>query len=325
MQIQFGKRYFEIINEQNTIIKIKKELNNKYKIIVDKLNINTINSTKELEFTKKHYYQASFGFTNKRFMLYLTKIENDTKNIAILINLSSNIFYFVSFNGSNELFNDNVLIGEILSCKKTNIFMTEDILVYNGASMFNTNYDDRYNQINELLKYYHDNSIFNDIHIIAKPFYKMNNLIEFYDSFQNSLKEYTNKYDIKLKTNIIRLIPNKLYNLNYELYFIQLYDSYYKNDNKFDSINYDYNKNYVFKIKNTDYIDVYDIYSHDENNINNDDKYIGRAYLCNKDISVKIRQEFSYTDDKKHNSYILCECIYNTKFKKWQPVNVLEK
>ena len=48
MQIQFGKRYFEIINDQNTIIKIKKELNNKYKIIVDKLNINTINFTKDL-------------------------------------------------------------------------------------------------------------------------------------------------------------------------------------------------------------------------------------------------------------------------------------
>lgn len=325
MQIQFGNRYFEIINEQNTIIKIKKELNNKYKIIVDKLNINTINSTKELEFTKKHYYQASFGFTNKRFMLYLTKIENDTKNIAILINLSSNIFYFVSFSGNDELFNNNVLLGEILACKNTNIFMTEDILVYNGSSMFNTNYDDRYEQINELITHYNDNNVFNDIHIIAKPFYKINELMQYYDSFQDSLKKYTNESNIKLKTNIIRLIPNKLYNLNYELYFIQLYDSYYKNDNNYDSIKYDYNKNYVFKLKNTDYIDVYDIYSHDENNINNDDKNIGRAYLCNKDISVKIRQEFSYNDDKKHNSYILCECVYNSKFKKWQPINILQK
>jgi len=323
MQIQFGKRYFEIINDQNTIIKIKKELNNKYKIIVDKLNINTINFTKELEFTKKHFYQASFGFTNKRFMLYLTKIENDTKNIAILINLSSNIFYFVSFTANDKFFNNNILIGEILACKQTNIFTVEDILVSNGESMFNTNYEDRNTQINNILNDYNDTNIFNDLHIISKPFYRINDIIKYYDSFQNSLKEFYNKYDIKIKTNIIRLIPYKLYNLNYELYFIQLYDVYYKNENNFDLINYDLTKKYTFKIKNTDYIDVYDIYSHDENNINNDDKNIGRAYLCNKDISIKIRQKFYNNNDKKHNNYVLGECVYNDKFKKWQPINIL--
>ena len=128
MQIQFGNRYLENISSSEIITNIKKYLNNSYRIIIDKLNTVQLTNNNELDFFNEHVYYASYGFTNKRFVLFMT--QNNDENVAYLFNLNSGTLFQVSFSGNSNLFKNNVLYGEILTTKQTNIFFIEDIMVY---------------------------------------------------------------------------------------------------------------------------------------------------------------------------------------------------
>ena len=141
MQIQFGNRYFEIISSKNNIYYVKKYLNNKFRLIIDKLKVNQLNNNNELDFFKEHLYYASYGFTNKRFVMFLTQTEGC--NVCYLFNLNTNMLFQVSLSGDDKLFNNNVLYGEILTTKQTNIFFVEDIVAYDDVSLYNTNYQHR--------------------------------------------------------------------------------------------------------------------------------------------------------------------------------------
>lgn len=302
MQILFGNRYFENISSTEQIIEIKKYLNNNYRIIIDKLNTVQLENNNDLNFFNEHVYYASFGFTNKRFVLFLT--QNGSMNVAYLFNLNSGTLFSVSFSGNDELFKNNVLYGEILTTKQTNIFFVEDIMVYENNSLYNTNYSERFEYIKKLMYHYNENVIFNDIHLVHKEFVKINNLIDIFDFYNNEIQQISQKQNINLKTHIVRFIPNKLFSLNYDLKMFQM--AIQRNNNNKNEIKLDKTKQYNFKVKKDEgYTDVYSLYT-------NNDMYVGKAYI--KDIETS----------RDLNNYEECnyKCEYNIKFNKWM---LLEK
>jgi hypothetical protein len=306
MQIQFGNRYFEIISSNATQIHLKKYLNNGFRIIIDKLKINQLNSTSELKFFEDHSYQASYGFTNKKFVLFLTKMEGE--KCAFLFNLNSGTLFLISLSGKDELFNNNIVYGEILTTKQTNIFFIEDIVSFDNQSLFGKFYNERFQKIIELLQYYEEDPIFNDIHLVHKEFVKMDKLINIFDFYNEQITQISKNQNIQLKTNIIRFIPNKLFNLNYDLKMIMINDfkNYNLNNNKIVS-KLDKTKSYNFRImKDDEYTDVYNLYDKDE--------CVGKAYIKDLNISKDLSEQI------KVDKEIYYKCIYNIKFSKWTPI-----
>lgn len=298
MQIQFGNRYLEIISSSELITNIKKYLNNSYRIIIDRLNTVQLSNNNELDFFKDHVYYASYGFTNKRFVLFLTQNGND--NVAYLFNLNSGTLFQVSFSGSSQLFKNNVLYGEILTTKQTNIFFIEDIMVYQNKSLYNTNYNERYQNIQDLMNHYYDNPIFNDLHLVSKEFVRMEKLINIFEFYNNQIQQISKKQNITLKTHIVRFIPNKLFSLNYDLKMFQM--AIQRNNNVKSEIKLDKTKPYNFKVKrDEEYTDVYSLYT-------NNDIYVGKAYIKDMRISKELQE---------CNDECIYKCEFNIKFNKW--------
>lgn len=298
MQLLFGNRYYEVIDEKSHNIFLKKQLN-KYNIYVNNLAINQVSENNEVEFIKKHRYLASYGFTNKRFILYLTR--SDEKNTAYLFNLNSDIIFQITFSADDDLFKENVFYGEILTTKQTNIFFIEDLLVCNGKSTYNEYYNHRYGKIEELMKMYNYDEIFNDLHLIKKEFMSYDDILSNYEYYLSKITKIAQDNKVGLRNNIIRFIPNKLFNTNYDMKFMLI------NNRRFiqntDELKLDKTEMYVFEVKaNDEQKYSYDLYYND--------KFVGKALVKTMELN-----EFL---EKNDNLSMMCK--YDASFDKWQPL-----
>ena len=263
-----------------------------------------------------NYYVTPNYVGNNYIMIikkYLNKLnayiilKNDIKYKKIdIYNNNIKIFKLKINSEYINLFNEydySIFEGKEIKLKNNNTFLIYDIYYYKGKKFF----------INKM----EDKSI-----IINNDLSSLNNILN--SNFKILFIELFKYDDIKY------LVYNHIYNNEYEMNGLLFLPErsgkklLYINDNEFlniknnkDNLDLDKKSNYnsldydekVFIILATNIIDVYNVYS-----IDDETNKIGIASVPNIELSHKLRKYFSKNDK------LITKCIFDTKFNKWKPL-----
>tara|TARA_B100000123_G_scaffold272366_1_gene254796 strand:- start:1698 stop:2645 length:948 start_codon:yes stop_codon:yes gene_type:complete len=256
-----------------------------------------------------------------KVLLWFTYIEN--KNICLLLTLNKN-------NNIKEIkilnccFHDNLSLGTILygtyfKVNNQSYFSCENIFIYKNINVKNYS------------------------------FYKKLTII--YDLFENNVKQisFNNNFiilGIPLISTSFNDIIKKLQNVSYDIYAIKIFNlkkniyhelgiSLYKKKSISEAI---------FKVKPTLKDDIYELYYYDPSVINKFYNYAlvssySKSVFLNKlfrnikeNINLDLLEEsdneddFQNTSEDKYvdlNKVITMKCRYNSKFKKWEPNEII--
>jgi len=303
MQILFGKGRINLINDSAVTQFFRSELFTKYNIGIDKFHYRNLKVPNDLETFNNHFYYWLPGVSNKRYLLWFTKFDN--KNMTILIYLDEKIYYQPILRVDERIYEQNVILyGEIAHLENENLFLVEDIAHCNMEdSIQKLNYTNRLeiakNIVDEYFKY---DIIYNDFQVKFKPFNVVKDISKFNDMINPDLK-FIN----------VRFIPNRLFNLSYELMIINILN---KKEEQPEDIKNIINKDkiYSFIVKNSGKPDVYHLYY---DCVKNGIIKVGSAYIPNINISIKIRQSMLESD--KCGEKCIWKCRYLKDLNKWEP------
>jgi len=218
-------------------------------------------------------------------------------NVVNIHNLEKNVisdFYMeidinkTKFDKNNYLF-EGYLYNTTINATNTKTFLVTDILAID-SNIVNCNYSLRYSLINQILLCQNLNNLNGHFNIGIHSVFDINNEQSDLDVQVNQLFEmFSNNFIFKEEINSIEYIDE-----------VSL-----KKTNKILKINKKQAKKRISKGK---YIDVYNVFNIDTNNHEN------ILYVKTLSDSKKLIQMLESKD------YIELECIYNTSFKKWQPI-----
>jgi len=218
-------------------------------------------------------------------------------NVVNIHNLEKNVisdFYMeidinkTKFDKNNYLF-EGYLYNTTINATNTKTFLVTDILAID-SNIVNCNYSLRYSLINQILLCQNLNNLNGHFNIGIHSVFDINNEQSDLDVQVNQLFEmFSNNFIFKEEINSIEYIDE-----------VSL-----KKTNKILKINKKQAKKRISKGK---YIDVYNVFNIDTNNHEN------ILYVKTLSDSKKLIQML------ESKEYIELECIYNTSFKKWQPI-----
>ena len=336
-----------------TAFNIKTE-NTKKKILKDVYNISNI------KIIQKHFDVLSSNHFNKLndnphlislksngnpYLLFLT--QYNFTNLSIFIDKKVQSGYFLPrmiisrFQFKDELYLNTLLEGEMIKDKDSKwIFIINDIYIYKNKSLSNVNISKRLLIINNILsdfKYDNDDVCkftikkyfkYEDIRYMVEEyketlnytcrgiyftplFFKFKNILfNFDDSLINDVKKIKYQNNGKFLLLNDSDVPNKILNQNSKDL------SKLENHSKLHSKERIDHKNCkIFYVEKTDMPDVFYL----NNDINDNSNTI--AYIPNITSSLNMNEYFK---DVNLNNKIKMNCLYNSKFKKWQPIDLIE-
>ena len=241
------------------------------------------------------------------YYMYLTKVNN--VNTCIMIDKKIQQGYFlprmiiVHQMFDDKLFNNTLLDGEMVKdASKEWVFFINDMFVFSGEYMKNTNLIKRYNIMYRIFENnYKDNDLYFKIQI--KKLFHLNEIAYAINSFQYSLN-YTNR-GILFKPLFIKF-RDILFNFDDSLI---KHNAKTKLSNTNEFIDRNRNSEKILTIKNTQTPDIYDLYEKNE--------FIGNACVNSLSVSKFLYNLFRNTSLQDSFSV---KCIYNKNFEKWIPL-----
>lgn len=237
-----------------------------------------------------------------------------------------------------SLYKNTLLDGEMI--RKNNgkwVFIINDIISYEGNYLIKEQLPERLKIIYNLLEYkYTPDTTIDVCEYKVKTYYNLyqesiNELIELSKKLDYTCRGiYLWSYDLKHKPKLYNFDENNIINVIRKV----------KDETEFKSLNNDIE---IEKVKNeteqehviikdeiicndnekilwivkTDDPDVYNLY---DNEIILSSKKIGIAFISNLSISKILRNSLK---NKNVSSSVKCKCIYNNKFNKWAPIDVI--
>lgn len=310
MQIPFGNNQAIFFTKEEIWRQIQNKCFNNYRFNTD-YKYQSIKDTFELikiDETKNNgrygKFMSTLDFGGMKVFLFLTKM--DGVNICLYMDRQKRNMYLVNYHFEEDLFNDTVFTGELIKRNDNiNFFAIEDLIVYKGENILNTeNILQRRGIINEILgqKYKEDESI--DTH-----YFSIKN-IHFYDNLEKineNMQEY--KLIIENMNGIIYFPSNGNY-LGNNYYVKVIQDESDKDEIKL----YDTDKIYCFRIVDSGKPEIYYLY------LSNYVSSIGIARLPNLESSKYIE---SLLLNSKGDIYVNCK--FDKNFQKWVPLEENKK
>jgi hypothetical protein len=251
---------------------------------------------------KKSYIWFTFHNDNPIcLMLTLSFNKTEINNIIALP---------ACFNKKISYGKGTILYGTFLNIDKLNIFVTEDITLFNGNNISRQSYSNKLELFSNLFNNYIDSHIFTNTQLI-----------------------FTLPLIHKNYYSLIRQIET---NCNYNIYSIQQRTL---NGNMVNENKYSFNEKITLYVGAEDQNDIYSLYISNKENIGtaciND--YKSSVMMNNIFRNIKENKrldtlEESDDDDDfeninndkyvKQKNLIRMECIFNKKFNKWQPIKI---
>ena len=292
------------------------DIKGKYYNFLNKRNINSLKNNKFL------VTPSTFG---KKFVLFLSIYKN--KNYCIFINKKNEIMVISRFRFNIDLFSGTLFDGEFIKEMNGNwVYIINDIAYYKGKNIITLNFTERYEIINDILKYeYESDSNLSVCSIILKEYFELKYIKDLCKNYLNNLDYKTSglyfknvnnfsenylyifpecRSDLKENFNISEKEQNKINKINKINKDIEKLDEYNK-------------KTCIFTIKRTNLPDIYDLFTNNSYNILENYSIVGVPSI---ETSVYLKKVFKESE----NNNINFECEYNKKFKKWIPLKVTD-
>lgn len=277
-------------------------LKNKHINILEKYNYYSENKHKN-ELLENEYI-FSYKTKGNNYLLLLTKINN--KKLCFFIDRKINKGYIyprillVHYRFKEEIYNDTILNGELVLTNNKWNFYINNIYYYCGFNLYKYNIYDKLNNIKKLLSncYISDNNI-EPCELKIKRYYPLN------------------KINIKKNKDNIIGIEFIHYNGNKSIFFTFLQKQKHIRNNGKINTNINLNKNKIFKISKSNNIDIYNLYCMKKNNLYK----IGIARIDSSNSNYL----YNHFKDKSINYKSTICCKYNNNFKKWTPIEFVDK
>jgi hypothetical protein len=292
-KITFGKNIAFQIKDYKHIKQIITKL-------YDILNINNkkyirITNQSDLAYIKQNNYLVAPNFNGKESFFFFFKINSTYYNVIIFkedlrqnildINFNYIHIYKIKINIPKSYYNGTMFDGVLFNKNKKTFFIINDIVINNG-SLIDDTIVNKQKITNKLID---DLNKHNDFVVVINKFFDINQIKTlYYDKIKNS------EFDINGMIFIDSLKNNTIFNI-------------YSNDVHSKSITG------VFNMKKYTLTDVYIL----ECNDNNELKKWGIARIPNLKQSLHFQQVFKNKDNIK------VKCLYNLRFNKWEPIDIL--
>uniref|UniRef100_A0A6C0JI69 mRNA capping enzyme adenylation domain-containing protein n=1 Tax=viral metagenome TaxID=1070528 RepID=A0A6C0JI69_9ZZZZ len=320
---------FLISNKRNNSDIIKK-IKTKYSLDPFQLVEKSFND-KFINLFKNNDILTCFITRGKKFILYLTRINNE--NVSLLIDISSkNIpnLIVVPISGENELYNDSIFTGEMLLYNNNWTFIIETCLLYKAKNTHNKNIIENIKLCNNVLTNKITNNELTPFDIKVKEFFTIDNLdkklknnkipligIKFFGlrnpiTFYFNVSNYTNNqtvitlledYNNRHVSKDISNLEEEYNNIMSEHIQSKLSDSLITNNNTF-----------ILLIRQSSNYGIYTVFAYDT--INSTYKEIGISRITTIEMNNTIIELF-----KKNKEYNVI-CKYNPNFNKWEIDNI---
>lgn len=293
-KITFGKNLAFQIKDYNhiklIITKLYDVLNNNYNN-----NYVRITNNSDLSYIKQNKYRVAPNFYGKESFFFFFKIKSVFYNVLILkddlrkdiqnINFNYIRIYKIKINIPKTYYNGTVFDGVIFNKNKKTYFIINDLVINNGT-LTNDTLDNKQNFTNELINDLNKNT---DFVVVINKFFDIEQISSlYYDKIKNS------EFDIHGMIFIDPFKKNIIFNI-------------YSNNIHSKSITG------VFNMKKYTLTDVYILECNDNNKL----KKWGIARIPN------LKQSLYYQQIFKNKDNIKVKCLYNLRFNKWEPIEVL--
>jgi len=348
------------IKTENTKKKILKDVYNISNIKIVQKHFDVLNSN---HFSKlnDNPHLISLKSNGNPYLLFFT--QYNFTNLSIFIDKKIQSGYFLPrmiisrFQFNDELYSNTLLEGEMVKDNNNKwIFIINDVYIHKNKSLLNVNiskrlaiinnivsefkYDNddvckfrikkyfKYDKLRYMVEGYKETLNYTCRGIYFTPlFFKFKNILfNFDDSLINDVKKvkYQNngKFLLLNENNISNKILHKKNKNIIELenhtenHIENHTENYIENHTENHTKEKIDDKNCkVFYVEKTDMPDVFYL----NNNINDNSNNI--AYIPNITSSLSIS---NYFKDVNLNNKIKMNCIYNSKFKKWQPIDLIK-
>ena len=284
--IRFAKKNAILIKDMNIKNTIHSRIKNITNIYSNHKNYKYLNNeNKNLiidNITNYKFTPVSFG---KKFMLFLTKIEN--QKYTIMINKKKKDLIAIDMELSDDLYDNTLLDGELYKLEDKWIYQVNDLFIYNNVNYRFKSLDIR---LKILCNIFENNYDFDTFKIILIEPYSLNYFVDF----------------IKNKDTILKFKTSGIL---------------FKNINTTDNYLYIFEENrtktkkYIFDVKKTDLPDVYKLHCMKNNKIIEH----SIAAIPNLDTSKKLKKLFSKTEN-----VLRFECKYYKSFNKYVPIKLTD-
>lgn len=256
-------------------------------------------------------------------LIYITDIKNGRYNFSNIYKLDN------KFN--NELYG-TILYGCSFTLNEKLYFSFEDIFYYKKTNVSSYIFLDKLTIINDILtnyiyKFNNENSIIIGIPLMNTNYNNINIMIQQHISYQirelKYITESQDEYYVKYKKNT--------FSQRHQNQYQNQYQNQNQNQEKKQQIN-------IFKVISGTKTDIYELYFY--NKQLNEYKYHSVALIPNYKSSIMMNKLFhglknyenlDYLEDSDdefdaplENNSKMMECIFNSKFKKWIPIKVIE-
>lgn len=312
---------------QNNRIKsdIINKIMNKYRV-----NINQYEKSYNDSFIpimKKFNMFATLITRGKKYILYLTKINNE--NISLLIEATTQNGIFpriiaVPLSIKDDMFNETIFIGEMLLYNQTWTFIIDDCRVNKGYTTYNKEPLDIVKLCNDFINNKFIPNKLEPFDIKVKKFFSISNIkqelnynklpligVQFI-GLKNRIVFYFNSQNYNNENNTINLLPT--YN-NVSISKLQklLMDEYETQDNINNEIILSDSKEkqrFTFEICKSDQYGIYNLFLY-RNNIQVD---MGIARINTIELNLELINIFKYNNKHKVTAY------FNRYFNKWEVI-----
>lgn len=292
-------------------------LKNKYNITMKHKYANIINKN-TLQYLSKQPHLISIKTGGSNYFLFLTKLENT--NVCLFIDRKVKQGYTLpriistKFKFNDDLFNDTLMDGELVKDNDNNwMFIISNIIVYK-TKIINYNIVDKTNLLYNILKNeYNKDTILDICPLFIKKLFK-------YNEYNKLITMYIPNLKYSIRGLYFNTLNSKHSN---HLFMYPSNNNDSKNFKKFKKINKSpeekqeqneviLDKNFV--IKNTEQPDIYHLYVMKDGIIT----YYSIALIQKLKTSKILKKWFN---DNTNTSCIV-KCKYNTKFSKWEVLDI---
>lgn len=300
------------------------------KINLSKHRFIILDTTQKLKFLQETQHYVSPNFKGYSYLLMMMTIDNKRLCVAInrkklsyhkeQLDLKNVCIIQIQMNINDAFYNGTIFDGKLIQNTNESIFLVQDCFYLMGKNMLNVDMKQKTEQLDELFK-----NNFNKTNNYCSNFnFKLNKLYSYADL---STLIYDVLPTLQIPLNGIVFTPQysginvvHIENKN-EKVSINTTTTEVINSGSFDIINsyVDFLKNRTYSYENdgkfkqlllarTEIPDVYNLCEKDNNT------KLGIAHIPSLKIS-------HYCDSVIKNTPVLFNCVYNTKFKKWIPIN----
>ena len=318
MELSFcGEVAHNVVNKEAKEYIIN-ELKQNFNIGIEDKRAYILNN-KSIYFLEKTQHIISIKSSGTNYYLYFTKINNTNYCFYIDRKIKQGYTYpriiSTKYRFSDPIFDGTLLDGELVKNENNNwMFLITDILTLSGNKL-ESNIIGRFNKLYKMLA--NDYVIDKDIDIcplIVKKLFKYNDydylITQFIPSLTYKTKGlYFNTLNTK-HANQLFLFGNNSSNNNKSDKKPYNKKNNVNNSNTTNNTSRETEKKYVFKLERTDTPDVYNLF-YKENGI-----VVKQGHAC---VSTLRTSKIIRTMMNGINS-CYCQCKYNTKFNKWEPI-----